>query len=82
MIATMTPPAVSDVARTSLIPAGPELWRVLDGERRVIGHVRRVAEGPDERFRALRYHPTRRNLIPVGDFWSADEAVKCLAFSR
>lgn len=65
-----------------LIAAGPRLWRVLDPHGRVIGHVEVVAHDGDVRYRARRFHVPSRAFRDLGEFWSADDAVECLAFAR
>ncbi|MCR2785479.1 MULTISPECIES: hypothetical protein [unclassified Microbacterium] len=78
MITTSSPALRSRFGALRLIPAGLELWRVVDDAGRILGHLQRAAEGADVRYRALRYHRGHARLLPIGDFWSADDAVECL----
>lgn len=78
MISTSSPSLRARPGFARLVPAGHELWRVLDETGRILGHLQRLADGADARYRALRYHRARGHLLPVGDFWSPDDAVDCL----
>jgi hypothetical protein len=69
-------------ARLTATVVGPALWRVSDARGRVIGHVRRAPTAEGDRFRAQRFHATSRSFRVLGDFWSSDQAVECLRFSR
>ncbi|MCR2801034.1 hypothetical protein QNO21_06900 [Microbacterium sp. zg-Y818] len=82
MITMQAPVLVKSATGSKLVDAAPDLWRVVSRDGRVVGHLGRVAEGSDVRYRALRYHPGRGRLIPIGEFWSADDAVQCLFSSR
>lgn len=76
-----TPPVVRR-RDMRLVVAGSRLWRVLDPRGRVIGHVQAVASDGDVRYRARRFHTPSRAFRDLGEFWSADDAVECLAFAR
>ncbi|GAA5029875.1 hypothetical protein ACFQRL_07980 [Microbacterium fluvii] len=65
-----------------LAAAGPQLWRVLGPDARVIGHLHRLAHADGTRFRARRFHEGARAFLDLGDFWSADDAVDCLRLTR
>lgn len=65
-----------------LTPAGPSLWRAIAPTGRIIGHVRQWQHPSGTRFRALRYSPVARAFRELGDFWSAEDAVTCLAYTR
>ncbi|MFF2632097.1 hypothetical protein ACFVR6_04370 [Microbacterium sp. NPDC058021] len=79
MITTAAPPVLTGAGSSlHLVPAGPELWRVVDGDGRIVGHVQRLVDDGDPRYRALRYQPSRRAFRTVGDFWTAADAVDCL----
>ncbi len=75
-------PRLSGRAPVRLAAAGHALWRVLDRDGFIIGHVeaRRVPQGI--RYRARRLHPVSRAFLDLGEFWSADDAVECLRFAR
>lgn len=65
-----------------LAPVGVSLWRVLDRDGLVIGHVQARAEGMDVRWSARRFHAPTRAFRDLGEFWSADDAVDCVVFAR
>lgn len=79
---TTITPTLRTGASARLSPAAPSLWRVIDADGRVIGHVQARADRRGTRFRARRYHPPTRAFRDLGDFWSADDAVDCLRYSR
>lgn len=65
-----------------LVPAAPDLWRVLRPDGRILGHLQRVDSARGVRYRARRYHLPTRAFLELGEFWSADDAVQCLRFLR
>ena len=75
-------PRLAPRSRVRLVPAAPSLWRVLEPDGLVIGHLQEVAESGGIRFRARRLHPESHTFRDLGDFWSADDAVECLRFAR
>ncbi len=80
---TMQAPVLTrPVTNSRFVAVASDLWRVIADDGRVIGHLGRVADGEHVRYRALRYHPGRGRLISIGEFWSADDAVQCLFYSR
>lgn len=86
---TLTTPAARPVAphlsRRSparLAPVGPSLWRVLDRDGRVIGHIQATIDGVDVRWTARRFHAPTRAFRDLGAFWSEDDAVDCVVFGR
>lgn len=73
-----TPPAPSPGLRVRLAPAGPALWRVLDGTGRIIGHLHQLDHALGSRWAARRYRDGVVGFRTVGEFWSVDEAVSAL----
>jgi hypothetical protein len=65
-----------------LAAAAPSLWRLLDRGGRVVGHMQVVDSARGPRYRARRFHAPSRAFRELGEFWSADDAVECVAFSR
>ncbi|MDN3494486.1 hypothetical protein QL996_00960 [Planococcus sp. APC 4015] len=65
-----------------LDPAAPSLWRVVDAAGRIIGHLLALRDDTGVRYRARRFHAGVRRFLDLGDFWSADDAVECLRYSR
>lgn len=62
--------------------AGPALWRVLDPAGHVLGHLQTIDHEWGTRYRARLFHPASRAFRDLGDFWSPDDAVDCLRFTR
>lgn len=75
-------PALSGERGLRLITAAPALWRVVDRNGRVIGHLQAVAERRGVRYRARRFHAASRSFRDIGEFWSADDAVECVRLER
>jgi len=75
-------PAIPGGSSVRLAVAAPALWRVIDRSGRVIGHIQALAEGPEVRYRARRFHARSRSFRNLGDFWSAGDAIDCLRFAR
>lgn len=75
-------PSLAPGTRVRLVAAAPSLWRVLEPGGRVIGHLQTVIHSGGVRFRARRFHAASHAFRDLGDFWSADDAVECLAFAR
>lgn len=75
-------PILSRAVNVRLVPAGPALWRIVDPGGRVIGHVQALGQGQELRYRAKRFHPATRAFRDLGEFWSAEDAVECIAFAR
>jgi hypothetical protein len=67
--------------RIRLLPVATGLWRVVDGDGRALGHLRRLVEPEGERLRALRFHAATRTFRDVGDFWTTQDAVDALRYS-
>ncbi|MFB8386643.1 hypothetical protein ACFC3F_05815 [Microbacterium sp. NPDC055910] len=65
-----------------LASAAPALWRVLDPTGRVIGHVQARNSTGGTRYRARRFHVGSRAFRDLGDFWSIDDALDCLRYTR
>lgn len=76
-----TPPPIRRPS-LRLIAAAPGLWRLTDRSGRVIGHLQALVSGSDVRYRARRFHAASRMFRDLGEFWSADDAVECVVFSR
>jgi hypothetical protein len=53
------------------------LWRVTKSDGDVIGYVERFAESRGTRFRAKRMIVRQQRFVPVGEFWSMDDALDC-----
>jgi hypothetical protein len=53
------------------------LWRVTRTSGAVLGYVEQLAGG---RFAAKRLAPSGRSFLPLGEFWTFDDAMDCLRF--
>lgn len=75
-------PAVSHLLGVHLIHVAQGRWRVVDATGRAIGHIANDAVSAGTRYRAQRFHAATRMFRDVGAFWSADDAVTALRYSR
>ena len=57
-------------------------WRIVDAAGRALGHVTTDASPAGIRYRAQRFHAPTRVFRDVGLFWSADDAIAALRYSR
>jgi hypothetical protein len=57
-----------------------DLWRVTRADGEVLGYVERHATTGGSRFTAKRMLPRQRRFLPIGDFWSVDDALDCFRF--
>lgn len=64
-----------------LVQLHDELWRVTRRSGEVLGYIESFAEGSDRRYRAKRMFSSRRPSMPLGEFWSIDDAIDCFRFS-
>ncbi|MEP6478514.1 MAG: hypothetical protein ABJB03_03920 [Rhodoglobus sp.] len=64
----------------SMIQLHDDLWRVTRPDGEVLGYIERRGEPAGHRFRAKRMLQRQRRFLPVGDFWSIDDAVDCFRF--
>ncbi len=64
----------------AMIQLHDALWRItrLNGE--VLGYIERLNEPAGHRFRAKRLLPRQRRFLPIGDFWTIDDAIDCFRF--
>jgi hypothetical protein len=68
---------VSNRAATA-IQLNDELWRVTRPSGEVLGYVE---HNPDRnRFVAKRMLQRQRRFLPIGEFWSLDDAMDCFRF--
>lgn len=89
MTTTIERPLLSDESPTLRTALGAQLihvaqgrWRVVDAAGRAIGHVMTEVAPEGLRYRAQRFHAPTRSFRDVGTFWSADDAVTALRYSR
>jgi len=60
--------------------AGDHLWRVIDAQGAIRGHLRVVADPLGIRYRAERLQLASGAFLLVGEFWDADDAVAALRY--
>ncbi len=65
----------------ALVQLHDELWRVTRRSGEVLGYIESFAERGQLRFRAKRMFPSRRQSLPLGEFWSIEDAIDCFRFS-
>jgi hypothetical protein len=61
---------------------GESRWRVSARSGHVIGHLSIRATDRGWRFAAERFDPIAHAFRAFGEFWTPDEALECLRFSR
>lgn len=67
--------------RRGIVPVSlhDHLWRITRPDGEVLGYVERVDTPAGHRFVAKRLLQRQRRFLPVGEFWSADDALDCFA---
>lgn len=70
------------VARTGVttVQLGDDLWRVTRAGGEVLGYVERSTTPAGQRFLAKCMLQRQRRFLPVGEFWSVDDAMDCFRF--
>lgn len=74
---TLTAPTRYGVASVQL---GHDLWRITLGTGEVLGYVERHDTPAGSRFSAKRMLQRQRRFLPIGDFWSIEDALECFRF--
>ena len=78
---TQTDPPIGRVRRDiNIVQLHDELWRVTRTDGDVLGYVESFMEARGRRFRSKRLIALHKRFIPLGEFWSFDDAVDCLRF--
>ncbi|MEO6533864.1 MAG: hypothetical protein ABIO06_09865 [Pseudolysinimonas sp.] len=54
------------------------LWRATRADGAVLGYVELFDTPEGERFLSKRLRPRAQGFLPVGEFWTADEAIESL----
>lgn len=57
-----------------------DLWRVTRPGGEVLGYVERITTGAGNRFVAKRMLQRQRRFLPIGEFWTVDDAMDCFRF--
>lgn len=79
-------PARVDRFGIALIQLHDQLWRVTRRSGEVLGYIESFAQGSNAQDAAIRYRAKRmfsagRPSMPLGEFWSIDDAIDCFRFS-
>lgn len=64
----------------NLVRLHDDLWRVTRSDGEVLGYVEGFDEPRGRRYRSKRLITLQRRFLPLGEFWSFDDAVDCLRF--
>lgn len=64
----------------SLVQLHDELWRVTRTDGDVLGYVESFLEPRGRRYRSKRLIALQKRFLPIGEFWSFDDAVDALRF--
>jgi hypothetical protein len=75
--AAQTPRGVS-ASRIQAAQLHDDLWRVTRPDGEVVGYVERFAESRGIRFRAKRLIVRHQRFVPIGEFWTMDDAMAVL----
>lgn len=67
-------------AGVATIQLNDDLWRITRTSGEVLGYVERVTTPAGHRFTAKRMLQRQRRFLPVGEFWSVDDAMDCFRF--
>ncbi len=54
-----------------------DLWRITRTDGEVLGYVEHAATLAGSRFTAKRMVQRQRRFLPIGEFWSMDDALEC-----
>jgi hypothetical protein len=54
------------------------LWRATRADGAVLGYVELVVTDEGDRFLSKRLRPRAQGFLPIGEFWTADEAIESL----
>jgi hypothetical protein len=65
----------------ALVQLHDALWRVTRSTGEVLGYIESFSDRGGLRFRAKRMFSAQRPSLPLGEFWSIDDAVDCFRFS-
>lgn len=62
------------------IPLHDDLWRITRTNGEVLGYVERSTTPAGHRFLAKRMLQRQRRFLPIGEFWSMNDALDCFRF--
>jgi hypothetical protein len=64
----------------NIVQLGNDLWRIVKADGEVIGYVERKDTAAGSRYTAKRMLSRQRRFLPIGDFWTVDDALECFRF--
>lgn len=67
-------------AGVATIQLNDDLWRVTRSTGEVLGYVERATTPAGHRYIAKRMLQRQRRFLPVGEFWTVDDAMDCFRF--
>lgn len=73
-------PPASIVRGVASIQLNDDLWRVTRPSGEVLGYVERISTAAGHRFVAKRMLQRQRRFLPIGEFWTEDDAMECFRF--
>jgi hypothetical protein len=65
--------------RVSVVPVGDARWRITRRDGEILGYVDHSPEVDGHPFHARRMQVVQRRFIPVGDFWTLQDAIDALS---
>jgi hypothetical protein len=57
-----------------------DLWRVTRTDGEVLGYIEQVSTAAGSRYVAKRMLQRQRRFLPIGEFWTVDDAMDCFRF--
>jgi hypothetical protein len=73
-------PLVSAHSGVTVLALHGRMWRVTRSDGAVLGYVELLDTAEGARYLSKRLRPRAQGFLPVGEFWSADEAIDSLRF--
>lgn len=67
-------------AGVATVQLNDDLWRITRTSGEVLGYVERATTPAGHRFTAKRMLQRQRRFLPVGEFWTVDDAMDCFRF--
>lgn len=67
-------------AGVATIQLHDDLWRVTRPDGEVLGYVERSSTPVGSRYLAKRMLRQQRRFLPIGEFWTFDDAMDCFRF--
>lgn len=64
----------------ALVQLHEELWRVTKPAGEVLGYIERTKDPRGDRFAAKRLLSRSLRFLPIGEFWSLDDAIDSFGF--